>query len=215
MKKLAPLAGLALALALTGCQAPAQPASTTTPSASESTTAAAAEESSPMPVPSATPKTNDRGQVVKKVGEKAYTLNEAGESDFQMKVTGFDFIKCDGVYAQEMDGYVLAVGVEMETTKDFVGNSSFNDVMDVLLPGAYSWTGYESDGTKMSDLTGGDGIINCFDDGRKLFPEYIGKGEKAKGQVLLNVTTKSGEVAFDPFGFGGWVWEYPEKGATA
>jgi hypothetical protein len=213
MKKLASIAGLALVLALTGCQAPAETTSTTTPSDTPSATPAAAEES-PLPVPSATRNENERGQLVKKVGEQASTMNEAGEIDFKMKVTGFDFIECDGIHAQEMDGYVLAVSVEMETTKDFVGNSSFNDAMGVLLPGAYSWTGYEPDGTKMSDLNGGDGIINCFDDGRKLFPEYVGKGEKAKGQVLLNVTTKSGEVAFDPFGIGGWVWEYPEKGST-
>ena len=133
-----------------------------------------------------------------------------GEDILTVEVNGFDFIECDGVWAQQMTGYVLAVDVSMETSKDFVGNAFYNDASHVLLPGYDSWIGYEPDGTKMASLGGGDGIINCFDDGRKLFPDYIGAGEKAKGQVLLNVTTKSGEVAFDPDGSGGWVWEYPK-----
>jgi hypothetical protein len=210
MKKLAPIAGLALVLALTGCQATPASTSTTTPTESKSTTPAAAEQS-PLPVPSATPNMNDRGQVIKKIGEEARLVGEDGETTFRMKVTGFDFVKCDGVYAEDMTGYMLAVSAEMETSKDFVGTSSFNDAMEVLLPDAYSWTGYEPDGTKMSDLTGGGVVSNCFDNGRRTFPNYLAKGEKAKGQILLNVTTKSGEVVFDPNGMGGWVWEYPEK----
>lgn len=215
MKKLAPIAGLALVLALTGCQAPATPTptptSTATPTESKSLAPAVAEES-PLSVPSATPQTNDRGQVIKKIGEEARLVgNEDGETNFRMKVTGFDFVECDGVYAQDMTGHMLAVSVEMETSKDFIGTSSFNNVMDVMLPEAYSWLGYEPDGTKMSDLAGGGVVSNCFDDGRLTFPDYLGRGEKAKGQILLNVTTKSGEVVFDPEGNGGWVWEYPEK----
>jgi hypothetical protein len=211
MKKLAPIAGLALVLALTGCQATPASISTTTPTESKSTAPTAAEES-PLPVPSPTPKTNDRGQVIKKIGEEARLVgNEDGETNFRMKVTGFDFVDCDGVYAEDMTGYMLAVSVEMETSKDFIGTGSFNNVMDVMLPDAYSWMGYEPDGTKMSDLAGGGVVSNCFDDGRQTFPDYLGKGEKAKGQILLNVTTKSGEVVFDPEGNGGWVWEYPEK----
>lgn len=132
-----------------------------------------------------------------------------------MKVTGFEFIKCDGTYAQDMTGHVLAVSVEMQTSKDFVAGDSSGANTEVMLSVYIHWTGYEPDGTKMNSLDSGGSLSNCFDDGRKLFPDFLGKGEKAKGQILLNVTTKSGEVSFDPFGFGGWIWDYPGKTATA
>lgn len=157
---------------------------------------------------------NDRGQLVREIGETASIGKDGDEPSFEMKVTGFEFVECTGVYAQEIQGHVLAVNVEMETAPDFVGNDGFNDVDDVMLTGWLNWTGYDEEGFKMSSL-GGDGISNCFDDGRELFPDYLGKGEKAKGQILLNVTTESGEVAFDPFRSGGWVWEYPGKIANA
>lgn len=204
------------ALLLTGCgTATTPPTETEPPAPAPSSNGPAQSESPQASVPSATLKLNDRGQLPKKVGQQAGAGEGLDNLSFKMKVTGFDFVKCDGTYAQEMDGHVLAVSVEMQTTKDFEGSDGYNNHDGVMLTDYSHWVGYEPDGTKMNSLDGSDGIQNCFDDGRKLFPDYIDKGEKAKGQILLNVTTKSGEVAFDPYGFGGWVWKYPNSKATA
>lgn len=53
---------------------------------------------------------------------------------------------------------------------------------------------------------------NCLADTSRLLPSNIGVGESATGLVLLDVTTPTGEVAFDFGGLvegGGWVWKYP------
>lgn len=210
MKKSLPAVGLLFVLALTGCQAPSM--DDPSPSASATVEPAAAEQS-PLPVPTPTSKVNDRDQLVKEIGETASIVDSDGNTTFEMKVTGFEFTECDNPYT-DIDGFVLAVGVEMATTKDYTSGTSFNSTPNVLIPDSYSWNGYEPDGTKMADLGSGDDILNCFNDGTKLFPDYLGPGEKASGEILLNVTTESGEVAFDPDGIGGWVWEYPGSSST-
>jgi hypothetical protein len=42
-------------------------------------------------------------------------------------------------------------------------------------------------------------------------PNWIGNGEKLNGTVILDVTTPTGEVAFEPTSGVAWVWEYPSK----
>lgn len=210
MKKSLPAVGLLVTLTLTACQSTSEDSPALSPS---DTVAPLSAEQSPFPVPTPTSNVNDRGQLVKEIGETASMVNLDGNTTFEMKVTGFEFTECDNPYT-DIAGFVLAVGVEMATTKDYTSGTSINSTPNVLIPDSYSWSGYEPDGTKMADLGSGDDILNCFNDGTKLFPDYLGPGEKASGQILLNVTTESGEVAFNPDGIGGWVWEYPETSSS-
>jgi hypothetical protein len=52
-----------------------------------------------------------------------------------------------------------------------------------------------------------DATQNCLADETRLLPDYVGKGEKLNGIVLLDVATPSGSIAFEPDG-PGWIWEY-------
>ena len=136
-----------------------------------------------------------------------------GELDLKFVVTEFEFVKCSK-YAGELNGRALAAHVEVETSSDFEGPLTVDGAPGLISFGAYYWRGYEPDGTRMNEVDS-QTIQNCFDSKAKLLPDYIGKGEKAKGMVLLDVTTKTGEVAFAPYGDAGWVWKYPGEKANA
>lgn len=209
-KKLFAVASLS-ALILTGCaSSPAEslPATSAVPSSSAPTSTAP---SAALPTP--TLKLNDRGQLPVDLGENTTYLGEDGNVVLKLKVTNFEFVKCSQ-HAGDLNGRALAAHVEVETTGDFEGPLEVDGEPGQISFGAYDWRGYESDGTRMNDLNS-SAIQNCFESKSKLLPDFIGKGEKAKGIVLLDVTTKTGEVAFDPYGDGGWVWEYPGAKAVA
>lgn len=201
---------LIVGMLLTGC-------SSTSPSkdAAQNPSALSTESATPKATtraPSPTPivQANDRGEIVKKVGEKAYIIDQDTSTEtFSMRVTGFEFIKCEND-SEKPVGDILAVSIEAKTTADFYGNVEVNGEPGLITFDAFNWSGFEPDGTRMNDLNS-IAAQNCFYSNEKLMPMSMGKAEKAKGLVLLDVTSKSGEVVFDPFNNGGWVWSYPTK----
>lgn len=199
------------ALLLAGCSssAPAAQAETATPSMS----AAPAQTSGPTPYPSATVTTNVHGNIPKKIGE----IGGAGgtslaNADLKFKVTSIEPITCDAPYATPPAGTALAVAIEVETSPTFKGAVSVNGAPGLTSFDAHYWKGYASNGTRMNKV---DTVAtqNCLSDQGRLLPSSIGKGEKATGIVVLEVTTPTGSIAYDGAGMidGGWEWDYPAK----
>jgi hypothetical protein len=196
------------ALLLAGCSSSAQPEAKPTLSVEP------AQVSTPTPSPTSTTVTNARGNIQKKVGELAgagggTTLADAA---LKFKVTSIEPITCDAPYATPPTGTALAVAIEVETTPDFEGGLNVNGAPGLTSFDAHYWKGYAANGTRMNkiDTTAGQ---NCVADQGRLLPSSIGKGEKAAGIVILEVTTPTGSVAYDGAGMitGGWEWEYPAK----
>ncbi|MBP3043681.1 hypothetical protein KKR91_03560 [Arthrobacter jiangjiafuii] len=191
-----------MALALTACS------STPAPSQDVSVDSAA----SPSAAAEMTPTVaeNDRGQIIKEIGETAglFTDEEADEPTMKFKVTSIKAIECDAPYATPPTGTALAVSLEIETTATFVGPLNVNGQDGLVSFGARDWKGYAPNGTRMNTV---DTSIqqNCLVDNTQLLPDFFGKGEKLNGLVILDVTTPTGEISFDPSGSGGWVWKYP------
>ncbi|MGG5173887.1 hypothetical protein ACQQCD_02545 [Pseudarthrobacter sp. J1763] len=52
--------------------------------------------------------------------------------------------------------------------------------------------------------------INCYADQSRYLPNSIGKAEKVVGDVILDVTSPSGSIAYSIAGFAGGAsgWEY-------
>ena len=198
-------------LALPACSAGPQGAAVETSSSSAAPQMSIAPPEGALPSPSRN--TNERGELIKEIGEIAGMPGQDGELDLEFTVTGFEFVKCSK-YAPKLNGHALAAHVEVNTSSDFEGPVSINGSDGQIAFDAHYWRGYEPDGTRMNDISG-DAILNCFESKAKLLPSGIRKGEKAKGLVLLDVTTKSGEVVFDPYGDGGWVWKFPGSKAIA
>lgn len=200
------LAGTALlALLLTACSAP-QPQAAPTVSVAPASTPSA----TPTPTPTATRNENERGQLVKKIGEVATLLTDGEGTPPAMtfKVTSIKAIKCDAPYATPPKGTALAVAFEIVTTKTFAGPLTVDGQEGQISFGPHYWKGYAPNGTRMNTV---ESSVNrsCLADETRLLPDYFGKGEKLNGLVILDVTSPSGEVSFDPNGGGGWVWKYP------
>lgn len=200
------VAGTALlALMLTSCSSPQPEAAPTV-----SVAPAATQSATPTPTPTATRNENERGQLVKKIGEPAslMTDEESDKPTMTFKVTSIKPIKCDAPYATPPNGTAIAVALEIITTPTFAGPLEVDGQPGMISFRPYYWKGYASNGTRMNTV---DSHImhGCLADETRLLPDYFGKGEKLNGLVILDVTTPSGEVSFDPNGNGGWVWKYP------
>jgi hypothetical protein len=195
------------ALLLAGCSSSAQPEAKPTLSVEP------AQVSTPTPSPTSTTVTNARGNIQKKIGELAGAGGTTlADASLKFKVTSIEPITCDAPYATPPTGTALAVAIEVETTPDFEGGLIVNGAPGLTSFDAHYWKGYAANGTRMNkiDTTAGQ---NCVADQGRLLPSSIGKGEKATGIVILEVTTPTGSVAYDGAGMitGGWEWEYPAK----
>lgn len=192
-----------LALALTAC-------SSTTASSPNVSVDPAASSSAAAPTPVVTPAENERGQIIKEIGETAglFTDEEDDAPTMKFKVTSIKPIECDAPYATPPKGTALAVSLEIETTATFEGPLSVNGQEGQVSFSPRDWKGYAANGTRMNTV---DSSIqqNCLADNTQLLPDFFGKGEKLNGLVILDVTAPTGEIAFDPSGSGGWVWKYP------
>ncbi|MGW6174343.1 hypothetical protein ACWF5H_12675 [Arthrobacter sp. NPDC055138] len=190
-------------LLLSACSAPETEAAPTV-----SVAPAATPKPTPSPIP--TRKENERGELIKDIGETAgMSDTPEGPRTLNFKVTSMKLVKCDAPYATQPNGYALGINLEIETTADFEGPLVLNGTESGIDFGPYYWTGYASNGTRMNKI---DGIQhNCLADETKVLPNWVGPGEKLNGMVILDVSTKKGEVAFDPANNGGWVWKYPSK----
>jgi hypothetical protein len=164
----------------------------------------------PTPTSAPTPKTNDRGQIIKKIGEVAglMTDEKSTEPTMTFKVTSIKPIVCDAPYGTPPKGTAIAVALEIVTKPTFSGALEVNGQAGQISFGPHYWKGYAPNGTRMNTV---ESSVNqgCLADTSKLLPDFFGKGEKLNGIVILDVATPSGEVSFDPEGFGGWVWKYP------
>lgn len=160
-----------------------------------------ADSASSAPAASDKPKTNDRGNIVKKVGEKAGLKNAQGKQTVELTVTkitpGF---KCTGEYASPPEnGNFIAIDVTMVTSKDF-------QVSDLLV-NSHSWKVIGPDGTTENSSASG-ASFSCIPE-NKAIPMTIGPGQSIKGTVILDSQYKSGAVML-PVGFstGGWEWPF-------
>lgn len=201
------------AFILSGCGSP-QPSTaetlTQTPTAQVTTSPIATPSASPTTVAPTTPpppKTNDRGQIIKSVGEKAWTTDDDQEELLSFTVTAIESIQCDAQYGTVPTGTALAVHMEIETAADFVGSLTVDGNPGQISFSPYYWKGYTPDDTRMNTV---DTNIrsNCLTDRTLLLPDYIGKAEKVKGIVILDVSTPTGSIAYSPWDSEGWIWEY-------
>ncbi|MFC8411045.1 hypothetical protein [Arthrobacter sp. NPDC057259] len=198
------------ALLLTGCSStPAAQAERVTPSMS----VAPAQTSSATSSPSATVLTNAHGNIPKKIGEVGGAGGTSlANADLKFKVTSIEPVTCDAPYATPPVGTALAVAIEVETSPTFKGGLNVNGAPGLTSFDAHYWKGYASNGTRMNKV---DTVAaqNCLADQTRLLPSSLGKGEKATGVVILEVTTPTGSIAYDGAGMidGGWEWDYPGK----
>jgi hypothetical protein len=148
--------------------------------------------------------------VIKAIGEPAFWMTDKNSDvpTITFKVTSIQPITCDAPYSTPPTGSIIAINLEIATTSSFSGPLIVNGQKGLISFDPYYWKGYAGSGTRMNTVDS-PAVQNCLVDESKLLPRDIGKGELLNGLVLLDVTSPSGEVAFEPTGGGGWVWKYP------
>ncbi|WP_129545533.1 hypothetical protein [Arthrobacter dokdonensis] len=202
--------GIAATLLLAGCS-PASTEAVRTEAVrtaiASTTVVPATSDAAPLTAsPTPTRDVTVRGELIKEIGqESSWGYDDTGIT-LHFKVTSIAPIECDrsGV---EPSGMALAIGLEISTDANFFGPLEVNGVDGQISFGSHYWRGYEPDGTRMNSVDT-SAANNCLQDRGRLIPDYFGKGEKLKGIVILDVTTPSGTIVFDPAGGDGWAWKY-------
>lgn len=187
--------------------AEATPASPTSEEPSEAATDAAPAQESDADF--AEPTINDRGNLVKVVGQLAGIRDEDGNALAQFTLTDIqsDF-ECTSEYSEPSEnGHYLALTFDVETFKELADDEWFN----TFTMNEMEFTVFDTDGKRENDSTGNAWM--CLADNDRL-PSEIGPSEKVTGMVVLDTAIKEGSVVFSTYGSDGavhgWEWNFPQ-----
>jgi len=146
---------------------------------------------------------NERGNLVKAIGQLAGVVNEAGETLVDLTITAIEpnFV-CTAEYADApVNGQFIAITFDITTTAALAAESSpswYMSEYDIKVIGP--------DGTRENDSTGN--AYMCLNDGERL-PSDIGPGEHVVGKLVLDSAYPTGSLVVDSqTGGGGWEWGY-------
>lgn len=162
------------------------------------------EEEPAEPSPYGESVTNDRGNLVKTVGQLAGVMNEAGETLVDFKITAIEpNYACTGEYADApQHGQYIAITFDITTTAALAAESYPSWYIS-----EYEIKVIGPDGTRENDSIG-NGYM-CLNQADKL-PSDIGPGEHVVGKLVLDSAYPTGSLVVD-MGTGsgsGWEWGY-------
>ncbi|WP_396667364.1 hypothetical protein [Microbacterium sp. R86528] len=206
------VASIALILALSACS----PAATTddfAPDTGRTPDTAPVITETPTPVPTAEVDEvdgefgerviNDRGNLVKEVGQLA-GVSEANDvlvARFAATDIVLD-IECDQDWSESpQNGHFLGIHFNVETTPELADS----DYPWVAMS-AYDFLVFDSDGKRLNDPVGTSWA--CLDESSQL-PSQIGPGQSVSGWIVLDVTDEEGAAVLTMGGSPtGWEWAY-------
>ncbi|WP_029145572.1 hypothetical protein [Microbacterium luticocti] len=204
-------AGTALAVVAVLCGCSAIPDDATTPSRLPDTDSVQTPDAAtaPSPTPSNSSLfgdtvTNDRGNLVKKIGQIAGTGSVDDPDVITSTFAVTDIVvdrKCTDEFAEKpQNGHYVAVHLNVETTKDLAKE----DYPVVGFDAGY-WQAYDAKGTRVNDPLGN--AFTCLASSEQL-PGEIGPAQSVSGWIVLDVPTTHGAVVLAPYGATGWEWDY-------
>lgn len=146
---------------------------------------------------------NERNNVVKEIGEKAWVTDYAEETLYEFKVTSIDVdLECTTGYAEEpANGHYVGVDIDMTTSESLAGA----DIPEVWMT-PFDFSVVSPEGTTENDSVGNG--YSCLQQS-ELFPDSMGPGEHAVGTVVLDTAHPTGAIVYsNPALFGGWEWGF-------
>lgn len=170
--------------------------------------AAPGETSSPNPNTDGAQR-NDRGNLVKKVGEKAGVKDKEGGEAVTFTITNIDpDFKCTGRYPRKpQNGRFVALTVEASAGKNLkdVTTSGY-----LYLDSGSGWSFQDKEGTIANGNAMTGPTLSCIEENDRL-TSRIGPASKAKGLLILDMPKTEGLLIFQPsWGYRqqlGWEWE--------
>lgn len=189
---LAAVAAMVMSLALAGCGGQSKPDSTVNTNGSDSQQT------------KQEPKTNSRGNLVKRIGDKASVSGDDGKELANWTVTGINLSpQCTESYqAPVKNGHLVALDVQVNTTSKLHGS-----MYDPFHIGSGSlWKYIGKDGSLWNGDLLNESTVSCMPS-TEMLPSDIGPGAKAQGKVILDLPQTDGSLVFSPVEGDGW--EYP------
>lgn len=149
---------------------------------------------------------NDRGNLVKEVGQLAGIGDPDGEMAVEFTMTDLEVgFECTSEWADEpANGQFIAMTFEVETFPALSESSYF----DSFYMSEYDFTLFSEEGQRENDSTGN--AYMCLDEGDRL-PSDMGPGEKATGVLVLDTALDSGSIVYSTYtddGEGAWEWSF-------
>lgn len=150
-------------------------------------------------------KTNERGNIVTKVGEVAGIDGKSGEPivEFTLADVETDFDCPSDIADKSANGQFVALTFDVKTLPA-LAQEEFVDTFSIS---SYDLTVFDADGTRENDSSGT--ALFCLDPADEL-PSDIGPGQQASGKVVLDTALDSGTVVFQSYltDGAGWEWSF-------
>jgi hypothetical protein len=215
MRKLVTL--LAAATALTACGSQAADGAANSPElpapVADSSPAADStppEGSEPEPEPEG-PKLNDRGNIVKEMGEEGAIMTEAGDAPWvTFTVDSVKPAECTPEWQEygspPENGHLVAVQMRFATTPAMAGEPG----LEYFTVSGYDFNFIGSDGVTVSSLDT-MATYSCLPENQLLTSDALRPGQQYRGAVVLDVPEPSGVLVYQPSSLwidGGWEWEF-------
>ncbi len=198
------LPAVVLALAVTACGGGSDDDAgvvVTVPPASSS----AAAPTTPVASIDAEEALNERGNIVKAVGEPAAIRRSADpEAPTILTFTVDQFVinpVCDSGFEQApVTGNYLGIALRVETTPDY-------DARELRSFSEFDFAILDADGTPLGDVIGNGQI--CFGEEDELSHRRMGPGQQYEGWIVLDMPIREGTLVYSPPDQpNGWEWEF-------
>ena len=173
---------------------------------------ASADTAMATPTPDASVTTDRFGNIQKQLGEEAGLVDEkTNESYFTFEVVTARLLdscpsRMGGPELRPTRSHFLVLEVKTELKKqagEKAGGSS-EELFMPLVTEAFSVI--DADGRGDGDVSS-DKAWECYEDS-ELAPSFLNPGEKAMGNIVLDVAAPKGRVVYDPESKGGWSWPF-------
>ena len=153
----------------------------------------------------ASPEPNERGNLVKQVGETAgLTDDVTGEWTLDFKVTAIiPGYECTSGFADpSVNGQFVALRFEVNTTAAWD-----SEMMGDFMMSAHDFQAFDASNMRVNDPVGAASM--CPSDAEML-PQTMGPAQSANGTIVLDLPAGPGIVAYRPMYLqtGGWEWAY-------
>jgi hypothetical protein len=152
------------------------------------------------------PKTNDRGNIVKALGEEGGVTDAEGE---QLLTFAVDGITPDPACTADWQEYGTPVdpGHHLVSVQVRVSTSPEVTDEDYLTLSGYDFKFIGADGLTVDSL---DGVstYGCLEDSQEFTSDMLGPGQMYAGAIILDVPAATGTLVFDPSWGQSGGWEY-------
>lgn len=156
------------------------------------------------------PERNERGNIVKKMGQEGAFLDPEGNDLVVFAIDAIGPVQCTADWAEwgeePENGHLIAADLRMATTPEFQG-SLIQEYGFTVNPNDFQFV--RPDGVTVSNLATMS-TYGCIPDGETFTQNELNPASQYTGKVVLDVPALKGTLIYKPFFAedGGWEWSF-------